>query len=140
MIITNIDTFVEEFRNGRDIWSRTAIELAVREIERLKQRVAVQEDLLRLAEGDKQTISEVLTNTIARRDKRIAELEQERRWIPVSERLPEDSRIYDVAIAGYEYSWTGTCVFGKWIGESGKAILGVTHWKYRPQPPKEKTK
>lgn len=76
MKITNIDTLIEEFRNGRDIWSRTAIELAVREIERLKQRVAVQEDLLRLAEGDKQTISEVLTNTIARRDKRIAELEE----------------------------------------------------------------
>jgi hypothetical protein len=74
---------------------------------------------------------------IEKQAKRIEELEQERRWIPVGERLPEDSRIYDVAIADYEYSWTGTCVFGKWIGESGKAILGVTHWKYRPQPPKE---
>jgi len=68
---------------------------------------------------------------------RVQELEQERRWIPVSERLPEDTRIYDVAIADYEYSWTGSCVFGKWIGESGKAILGVTHWKYRTQPPQE---
>lgn len=76
MKITDIDIFIKEFRNGRDIWSRTAIELAVREIERLKQRVAIQEDLLRLAEGDKQTISEVLTNTIARRDERIKELEE----------------------------------------------------------------
>ena len=74
---------------------------------------------------------------IERLQARVQELEQERRWIPVSERLPEDSRIYDVAIADYNYSWTGTCVFGKWIGESGKAILGVTHWKYRPQLPKE---
>ena len=74
---------------------------------------------------------------IARLQSRVQELEAEQRWIPVRERLPEDSRIYDVAIAGYQYSWTGSCVFGKWIGESGKAILGVTHWKYRPQPPKE---
>ena len=72
---------------------------------------------------------------IERQAKRIAELEAERRWIPVGERLPEDTMIYDVAIADYEYSWTGSCVFGKWIGESGKAILGVTHWKYRHQPP-----
>lgn len=105
MKITDIDVLIKEFQNGWGIWSRANVELAVREIERLR--------------------------------KRIAELEQERRWIPVSERLPEDSRIYDVAIADYEYSWTGTCVFGKWIGESGKVILGVTHWKYRPQPPKD---
>ena len=70
-------------------------------------------------------------------EQRIAELEQERRWIPISERLPEDTRIYDVAIVGYKYSWTGSCVFGKWIGESGRALLGITHWKYRSQPPQE---
>ena len=39
MKITNIDSFIEEFRNGRDIWSRTTVELAVREIERLQSRV-----------------------------------------------------------------------------------------------------
>ena len=70
-------------------------------------------------------------------EEHVQKLEAEQRWIPVRERLPEDSRIYDVAIAGYQYSWTGSCVFGKWIGESGKAILGVTHWKYRPQLPKD---
>ena len=37
MKITTCDSFIEEFRNGRDIWSRTAVELAVREIERLRK-------------------------------------------------------------------------------------------------------
>ena len=78
-----------------------------------------------------------LFDEAVRLQERVQELEQERQWIPVSERLPEDTMIYDVAIAGYPYSWTGSCVFGKWIGESGKAILGVTYWKYRPQPPQE---
>ena len=40
MKITNIDSFIEEFRNGRDIWSRTTVELAMREIERLRKRIA----------------------------------------------------------------------------------------------------
>lgn len=129
MKITDVDTFIEEFRNGRDIWSRTAIELAVREIERQRKYITKLEKQI-----------PDLNLQLAQVNLRITELKQERRWIPVSERLPEDSRIYDVAIAGYEYSWTGACVFGKWIGETGKPLLGVTHWKYRPQPPKEETK
>lgn len=39
MKITNIDSFIEEFKNGRNIWSRASIELAVREISRLKNQV-----------------------------------------------------------------------------------------------------
>ena len=37
MKITDIYTFIEEFRNGRNVWSRASIELAVREIERLRK-------------------------------------------------------------------------------------------------------
>jgi hypothetical protein len=46
MKITNIDTLIEEFRNGRDVWSRTTVELAVREIERLRKRIAELEEAL----------------------------------------------------------------------------------------------
>lgn len=111
MKITNIDSFIEEFRNGRDIWSRASIELAVREIERLRKennklkvRLAASENDLVLFE-----VSEMLKKTQARVQEleqdttffrelshawskryykvtkelrqRIAELEQERRWI-----------------------------------------------------------
>jgi len=112
---------------------------ALDEIERLQKE---NKELKEFVDATRPTgICEICTSNVISRyeplQARVQELEQERRWIPVSERLPEDTRIYDVAIADYEYSWTGSCVFGKWIGESGKAILGVTHWKYRTQPPQE---
>lgn len=36
MKITTVDDAIEEFRNGRNIWSKASIELFVREIERLQ--------------------------------------------------------------------------------------------------------
>lgn len=76
MKITNIDTFIEEFRNGRDIWSRAAIELAIREIERLRKennklkiRLAASENDLVLTE-----VNEMLKKT----QTRVQELEQEK--------------------------------------------------------------
>lgn len=56
-------------------------------------------------------------------------------WVSVSDRLPDDTRIYLVAIAGYKHAWTASCVFGKWIGEGGKPLLGITHWRPLPTPP-----
>jgi len=98
MKITNIDSFIEEFRNGRDIWSRTTVELAVREIERLRKennklkvRLAASENDLVLFE-----VSEMLKKTQAR----VQELEQERRWIPVGERLPETRQKVEVCFRG----------------------------------------
>ena len=65
---SNIDTFIEEFRNGRNIWSRASIELAVREIERLrkenhklKMRLEASENHLVLME-----VNEMLKKTQAR--------------------------------------------------------------------------
>jgi len=46
MKISNVDSFIEEFRNGRDIWSRATIELAVREIEKQRKRIAEIKSLL----------------------------------------------------------------------------------------------
>lgn len=83
---------------------------------------------------------------------RIAELEAERRWIPVSERLPDTKIVYDefdvivelgdiesgemirrVDLLSYDYrnkSWNDDC------GEFGfYPVTGVTHWRERPTPP-----
>ena len=67
----------------------------------------------------------------------IAELEAERRWIPVSERLPERDGFYLVLenvnqVAGY-YHWCK--VFG-WNTDGGRTnIQSVTHWMPLPEPP-----
>ena len=105
MKITNIDTFIEEFRNGRNIWSRASIELAAREIKRLR--------------------------------KRIAELEQERRWIPVSERLPGKSGFYFLHICGTDgKKWERVGLFFV-DGQFDVINDKVTHWQPLPNPPSE---
>lgn len=68
MKITNVDSFIEEFRNCRNIWSKASIELVVREIERLRKenhklatRLAALDSDLVLFE-----VSEMLKKTQAR--------------------------------------------------------------------------
>ena len=85
-------------------------------------------------------------------NKRIAELEEKQRWIPVSEGLPDTKIVYDkfdvivefenienggmtrcVELMSYDYrnkSWNDDC------GEYGfYPVAGVTHWRERPTPP-----
>ena len=86
---------------------------------------------------------------------RIAKLEAERRWIPVSERLPEieegDSKEYDVVItypreSSVTVAWWAYNIFDKthqrriWIEDQGEfghedITKYVTHWRERPTPP-----
>jgi len=72
---------------------------------------------------------------------RIAELEQERRWIPVSERLPEENVYVQVASSGDVFHAKMYLKYGepKWVWQ-GYDVEFVTHWQPKPQPPKEVTK
>lgn len=59
------------------------------------------------------------------------------RWIPVSERLPEEDGCYLVAVKNdhqRKYSKTAWFSHGSWF-----ARQDVTHWMPLPQPPKEET-
>ena len=77
---------------------------------------------------------------------RIAELEAERRWIPVSERLPEDGEsvliAVDSAFAPYchVYEAFHHSAATQWATANGLYFHGVeyarvTHWMPLPKPP-----
>ena len=64
----------------------------------------------------------------------IARLREERRWVPVGERLPEDEQWVDVA-----GEW-GDCVgyygVGRWLtGEDDPFGDAITHWRKRTPGP-----
>ena len=105
MKINTVDTVIQDFRDGQNIFRRPSVELMVREISRL--------------------------------NKRIAELEQERRWIPTSEKLPKSGERVLVRMSNFYI--VIACYFDKngyWKNDSGQEIFIVTHWQPLPQPPK----
>ena len=91
----------------------------------------------------KNALEEILTyfsgivERASKSESRIAELEAERRWIPVSERLPEaETRVLAATPTGYmEVDWR----FSEPIIDCGFAnffsLDNVTHWMPLPLPP-----
>lgn len=82
-------------------------------------------------------------------NKRIAELEAERRWIPVSERLPEDGvavlvaftenpKDIDILTAKYYKHYAGFGGLDNWWNIEGWHTGNVTHWMPLPEPPEVK--
>ena len=67
----------------------------------------------------------------------VAELEAKRRWIPVSERLPELNQdvlglVDDVIVAGSFYQ---DLVYGVYFSDGGSGMLVATHWMPLPELP-----
>lgn len=64
--------------------------------------------------------------------RRIAELEAARQWIPVGERLPEESGLYLI------YYYDDKAYGGAWYNANIGFDCGVTHWMPLPEPPEVK--
>lgn len=72
--------------------------------------------------------------TVEALNKRIEELEAERRWIPVAERLPEEENLY-LRFDGFFVSTGWWNNHGKWDDEDQADYDLVTHWQPLPKAP-----
>jgi hypothetical protein len=124
-----IDRLRDIMNDGGEYWSRSLALDALDEIERLQ-------DLMLAYENDLVLVS--VYGKLKRAEERIEELEAERRWIPVSERLPENGERVLVRMSNFYI--VIACYFyknGYWKNDSGQEIFIVTHWQPLPQPPKD---
>ena len=89
----------------------------------------------------RRTVCRLAADLLEHQQKRIEELEQlraERRWIPVTERLPEDLCPVLVTLKGLKVAFVGRYQEPEWWSEGAGSrpfVLEVTHWM--PVPVKE---
>ncbi len=71
------------------------------------------------------------------------EKQKENRWIPVTEKFPEDDCECCVTVKGDRYKWVGTCSWNKYrkrfeewdaYQDGMKLVSGVTAWKPIEEP------
>ena len=92
----------------------------------------ISEHNISLRKYDYESIREVCTELLRRRESD--------RWVPVSERLPEEDNSYLVIMADDNRPWSTCRIYNtsykKWIGFYDTDISGdVTHWRPLPEPP-----
>ena len=131
MKTNTVETIIEDFRNGQNIFRRPSVELLVREVSRLQSRIE-------WLDGDRSQLSE----KIFVKDKRIEELEAEQGWIPVSEK-PKENNIevicYSEEAPNYK-SYFADYTDGKFVDVDcnyHEIYPRPTHYQYKPHPPKD---
>ena len=82
----------------------------------------------------------LIANGVTVQDSKVVEIDQFKQWIPVTERLPEESDEYIaycgdgfIAILPYSVQYK---LFNTFDGNGTKHAMAATHWMPLPEPPK----
>lgn len=107
MKINTVETVIQDFQDGQNIFRRQSVELMIREISRLQSLVQ--------------------------------ELEQERLWISVDERLPEINKTVLVVCGSVTIAKRKVDIIKNycWVEIDGMELKHVTHWQSLPKLPQE---
>ena len=147
MKVKTVDTVIQDFREGQNIFRRPSVELMVREISRQAKRIEeleIHNKNLHLAcvsaldlhrESDVPKLKDI-PKIIEELRTRAQELEQERRWIPVEE-LSETIRA--LVYMGNDYTVIATYHKNtdKWKNDCGAIVENAIKYQPLPQPPSE---
>ena len=90
--------------------------------------------------GNLATDYHIVREWLKEKEAEIDRLKAERRWIPVSEAIPENDEYYPVIIKGHMYSSACQCDgHNNWYRYDmyGYRQERVTHWMPLPLPPEE---
>ena len=108
-------------------------------IEELSRKIESLESMREITPEAKYAIDKHADNIISHMDELIRDLENEPRWIPVTERLPEAGERVLCYCRANIYEVMKMRTDGDWVYDTNHVYMHsfVTHWMPLPEPPKE---
>lgn len=116
---------IQSAMDGGDTYHYIAHDIGYRDLERECKHLQAENKIL----NRELLIKQVEIDSL---NQRIAELEEQLRWIPVSERLPEEGK----KVLGHDANYDEVIITSIWVNDiwsSGE----ITHWMPLPKLPKE---
>ena len=97
------------------------------------------QEIITHIEGKTKTVSEVMTNNLARLRAELERVKAENEWIPVSVRLPREDEVVIVVNEQMTVfpSWYHGTFFYQQAEDLSPVSFPVTHWKPLPAAPEE---
>jgi len=103
------------------------------------ERLQAENDRLKSDAEQNELILLALHEALQEKQEHVQDLEQERRWIPISERLPEMNKTVLVVCGSVTIAKRKVDIIKNycWVEIDGMELKHVTHWQSLPQLPQE---